>query len=293
MNINDLYKEENWGTVQVYDGREGLRVSLKGLPKTEIQKFENELSELGIQFKERIATKSTSNVSVGDLTLRILDSESLEKLKSSIFTKPEASGSFWQRWAEAENAAKEESWVHKFWKDYDELAPKRMAEGGVYISPWDAFVNTVNSETSEADAKEMFYEAHARAKAANFKDPKGNSLKTNEWTDSNGTPLLTLVIQCQKDSIAKTLIDEFYSDVRAANKNGFTPLHAAAYAGSLDMCKLLWHEGANPLAQTKETSLLPHEMAKENGHNDVAEYLLKEATSKRLFQIGLNTGYNR
>ena len=284
-------KEENWGAVRVADGSQGLRFSLEKLSEKEREELKNELERLDIHFHERTATQSGPAVSAGDLTVRILDPDSLNKLKSSIFEKPEDSGAFWDNWAEKDNLAKEESWVRKFWKDYDESSKKRMAEGGIFISPWDAFVNTVNSETSEADAKEMFSEAHARVKAMNFKDPKGKSLKTDEWANSAGTPLLTLVIQRKKDSIAKTLINEFYSNVRTANKDGLTPLHAAAMTGSMEMCKLLMREGADPLAKIKETKMMPHEMAKEKGHKDVADYLLKEAQNKRLFQIGLNTDY--
>lgn len=288
-------KEENWGAVRVSDGSQGLRFSLETLSEKEREEFKAELKRLDINFHERTATQSGPAVSAGDLTIRILDPNSLNKLKSSVFAKAENSDAFWDNWAEKGNSAfkeeKQDAWIDKFWENYDSRIKNKELE---YISPWDAFVSRLNIDNkyiSDEQAMEMFSRAHARAKDASFKDPNGNSLKTSEWTDANKNSLLIHMIQLGRNNIAKRLINEFYADVKYANKDGLTPLHAAAQKGSMEMCQVLRREGANPLAEVKETGLMPYEIAKENGHEEVAKYLFKEAQNKKLFQIGLKQGY--
>ena len=300
----------NWSPVRTIDGKNGLRISLERMSEEERNACKRGLEALNIPFHERRATAIShdeKNIATGDLCIRILDPQGLDKL-SAVFKqtieekaakeqkRTESSAAFWNNnWWEKSNVSTPEednSWIDSFWAKYDERSKSKDLE---YLSPWDAFVSklTIDDTMSDEQAMTMFSKAHARAKDSSFVDPNGKSLKTDEWTDTNGSNLLFLMIRHGRNNIAKRLVNEFYSDVKHANKGGFTPLHAAAETGSMEMCKLLLQNGANPLAKTKDFGSMPYEMAKEKGHKEVADYLLREAKEKHLFQVGLRGYVNR
>lgn len=55
-------------------------------------------------------------------------------------------------------------------------------------------------------------------------------------------------------------------------QNGESPLHAAAFSGSLAVCKQLIASGADPYLKNQD-SFTPREVAQRNKHNVVHEYL--------------------
>ena len=64
------------------------------------------------------------------------------------------------------------------------------------------------------------------------------------------------------------------ADVNLADYCGWSPLHEACFSGSLEIVKILIAAGANPF-QFKEVDdlRLPVDIAKEEGHQDVVNFL--------------------
>ena len=60
----------------------------------------------------------------------------------------------------------------------------------------------------------------------------------------------------------------------ARNSGGFTPLHAAAYAGSVPIAKLLLEKGATLDDADNKAGVTPLMVAGEKDHVELAEFLL-------------------
>ncbi len=61
-------------------------------------------------------------------------------------------------------------------------------------------------------------------------------------------------------------------EVDPRQQGGFTPLHAAAQNGNMDLVQLLLAHGADPTARTND-GRSAMDFAKEGGHTDVARLL--------------------
>lgn len=61
-------------------------------------------------------------------------------------------------------------------------------------------------------------------------------------------------------------------DVNETDSDGYTPLHAAAEKGSLQLVDLLLQLGANRGARTS-TGFVPADLARQNGHSEVLSSL--------------------
>ncbi|NKF34195.1 ankyrin repeat domain-containing protein, partial [Pseudomonas sp. BGM005] len=64
------------------------------------------------------------------------------------------------------------------------------------------------------------------------------------------------------------------ADVMARNSGGFTPLHAAAFSGSVPISKLLLDHGAILDDASNKAGVTPLIVAGEENHVDLAEFLL-------------------
>ena len=64
--------------------------------------------------------------------------------------------------------------------------------------------------------------------------------------------------------------------INARNKDGMTPLHAAALAGQKEAAELLIDKGADVNAKNEE-GVTPLQMASQKGHQSIVE-LLREGT---------------
>jgi uncharacterized protein len=100
--------------------------------------------------------------------------------------------------------------------------------------------------------------------AAAFGGPQATEFLLNEGADPNArskntlnnTPLHSCVAISKNTHIAKLLLDKG-ADVNAVQHGGFTPLHAAAFAGDLPMVHLLLDAGAklDPKTDDGQTAL--------------------------------------
>jgi ankyrin repeat protein len=66
--------------------------------------------------------------------------------------------------------------------------------------------------------------------------------------------------------------------IEARNKEGMTPLHMAAYSGSLEICQLLIENGANVNA-TDERQVTALHLAAERGYFEICQHLLDKGAS--------------
>jgi uncharacterized protein len=64
------------------------------------------------------------------------------------------------------------------------------------------------------------------------------------------------------------------ANVMARNSGGFTPLHAAAYAGSVPIAKLLLEKGAALDDADNKAGVTPLMITGEENHLELAEFLL-------------------
>ncbi len=76
-------------------------------------------------------------------------------------------------------------------------------------------------------------------------------------------------------AIAELLISKG-ADVMARNSGGFTPLHAAAFSGSLSISKLLLGRGATLDDAANKAGVTPLMVAGEENHVALAKFLLAE-----------------
>lgn len=76
------------------------------------------------------------------------------------------------------------------------------------------------------------------------------------------------------DAVRFLCSDAVGADVSAARNNNFTPLHAAAMNGHLEVCRVLLEAGASPNVQTEPQGYVPLHSAAWAGHIGVIEVLL-------------------
>ena len=140
-------------------------------------------------------------------------------------------------------------------------------------SPWDRFLNTLdaNPKMTDRDAMDLFAKILSSA--------------TSDWKDSNDNTLLMHMASRGRTAIAKRLIHELYANVNATNKEGASALHMAARAGFMDICAELMNSNADPCKKDKNGTT-PAMMAKDNGHTDIAEFLGRKETAKRIWMEG-------
>ena len=69
------------------------------------------------------------------------------------------------------------------------------------------------------------------------------------------------------------------ADVNATQRHGFTPLHAAAQHGDVEMVELFLSAGADPSAATDDGAS-PADIADGEGHVDVARRLREVAAER-------------
>ena len=140
-------------------------------------------------------------------------------------------------------------------------------------SPWDRFLNTLDSnpKMTDRDAMDLF--------------AKTLSSATSDWKDANDNTLLMHMASRGQTGIVKRLIHELYANVNAANKDGASALHMAARAGFMDVCSELMNSHADPCKKDKNGST-PAMIAEDNGHTDIATFLKKEETAKNIWMSG-------
>ena len=123
--------------------------------------------------------------------------------------------------------------------------------------------------------------------AAAFGGSQATEFLLNEGADPNArsknaldnNPLHACVAISHNTHIAKLLIDKG-ADVNATQHGGFTPLHAAAFAGDLPMVRLLIDSGAklDPKTDDGQCAL---DLAREKKHNEVVKELEAAALDVR------------
>lgn len=78
----------------------------------------------------------------------------------------------------------------------------------------------------------------------------------------------------QSTEMVKLLVNACISLVHTRNnKTGFVPLHEAAKVGNLEIVQFLLFNNAASMPRTLEMGLFPSDLARENGHKEVADYL--------------------
>lgn len=139
-------------------------------------------------------------------------------------------------------------------------------------SPWNKFLNTIDSQKmSESDKMQLFAKTLAVAKS--------------DWKDSNGDTLLMHMSSRGEVAIMRRLIHELYADVNAVNNDKQSALHMAARGGFKEACSELLDANANP-CQENADHLTPSRLAHEMGHKEVADFIGRAETSKRLWTMG-------
>lgn len=92
-------------------------------------------------------------------------------------------------------------------------------------------------------------------------------------------------IDALKEAIAAEGVEKV---IASKNRDGWTPLHQAAFAGAMDCVKLLIASGADLTAKCNDGDTPAH-YASAQGHVDVVEELLKKG-GVRLFSFTDNDG---
>lgn len=100
--------------------------------------------------------------------------------------------------------------------------------------------------------------------------PRGAEINTRA-RHRFGVAAINAALAGPKPDIARVLIAAG-ADVNATQNSGETPLHATAFHGSREMTTLLLEHGANPNARNADGKS-PADIARERGHNDIAELL--------------------
>lgn len=142
------------------------------------------------------------------------------------------------------------------------------------FSPWNAFLNTLDSQPGLSNRETMDLFAKTLAVAP------------STWRDSNDNTLLIHMASRNKTHIVKRLIHELYVPVNATNKDGMTALHMAAQNGAQETCSELLNSHADATLKNKNGDTAAT-IAQNAGHMDLFHTLKRAETFKRLFQ-----GYN-
>jgi ankyrin repeat protein len=93
------------------------------------------------------------------------------------------------------------------------------------------------------------------------------------------TPLMTAALNGQTE--AAVLLLAKGADVMARNSGGFTPLHAAAYAGSVPIAKRLLEKGAVLDDAENKAGVTPMMVAGEQNQALVVEFLIVQGADPR------------
>ena len=85
----------------------------------------------------------------------------------------------------------------------------------------------------------------------------------------------------EKSSLVRVMSERFAggADVDARQRHGYTPLHAAAQNGDVELLELLLSAGANP-SVAKDDGETPAQTAEAAGHADVARRLREVAAAR-------------
>ena len=312
----DWYDERNWTPFNVVDGREGLRVSLEGYTNAEIESLEKALKGVGIEYGTKKASVSQYNIQAGDLTLRVLGPENVEKLKSKIFEVGKSNKEFWKDLEERTPSEQQTGGLKSSIQAYvvsqeeDKELTERSADFGraggfdsygeyvqgkgkeqekkekrePFISPWDILVSGLKNGNTTEEEVAAFDKAIKDLVNMDFKAPDGSSLSPSKWTDTSGNSIYLLLADRGKTELLNLLKIKFYSSVAdfdRQNDDGISPLHAAARGGHVKTCEFLIKEGANAQSKNKNDDL-PYAIAKSNHHAALAEYLRIEYGKQHL-----------
>ena len=146
-------------------------------------------------------------------------------------------------------------------------------------SPWNKFLNTLDSnpKMTDGEAMELFAKTLSSARS--------------DWKDSNDNTLLMHMASRGKTAIVKRLIHELYANVNAVNKDGTSALHMAARGGYKDVCTELLGSHADPCRKDQNGST-PAMIARDQGHSEIADILGREETGKRIW-LGHNISQTR
>jgi ankyrin repeat protein len=100
--------------------------------------------------------------------------------------------------------------------------------------------------------------------------PRGAEVNTRA-RHTFGVAAINAALAGPKPDIARTLIAAG-ADVNSPQNSGETPLHATAFRGNVELTQFLLDQGANRAARNSDGKT-PADIARERGHNDVAELL--------------------
>ena len=99
FNWYEWHNASAWHTFSTDDGTFGLRFSIDGMTKKELERLEEQLSKLGIKYEEKVASRDYNEIRKDERTLRVLDdgNGNLEKLLTCLRSDDPISFRRWQR----------------------------------------------------------------------------------------------------------------------------------------------------------------------------------------------------
>ena len=119
---------------------------------------------------------------------------------------------------------------------------------------------------------ETLFDAARQGDIATVKALLGSGVFVDEVGRNAATPLIAATLEGKSD-VAFLLI-EAGANVMARNEGGFTALHAASYAGLIEIMQRLLENGAKLEDDKNVSGQTPIFMAGEEGHADITEFLL-------------------
>jgi ankyrin repeat protein len=125
-----------------------------------------------------------------------------------------------------------------------------------------------------AAAGDLLFDAVAAGDTAALAQALAAGAKVDSRARDQATPLINAALT-DRFAIAELLIGKD-ANVMARNSGGFTPLHAAAFSGSLPISKLLLHHGATLDDAANKAGVTPLMVAGEENHVALAAFLIAE-----------------
>jgi ankyrin repeat protein len=118
--------------------------------------------------------------------------------------------------------------------------------------------------------------------------PKKQALPAVETKDAALVADLFAAVKTNDTVSVRRLLLEHEADANAADSNGYTPLHEAAWRGHLDVVHLLLECKADVKATDSEGDTPLHHAAR-NGHVDVVRLLLEHKADIKATEVDGST----